>query len=105
MSIDSPFQLRMGRSPRIIPPLVNVDENKLEDIRALDVIERLEADTNEAKDNLTMAKISQTLNANQFRTDNYPLNVGDRVLLSTFNRRREQGGVQKFFKTTPLGTN
>jgi hypothetical protein len=84
----TPFQLRMGRSPRVIPPLVHTS-NDVEDIRAEEVIKRLELDVMEAKDNMTRAKISQTLSANAKRSDDFPFKVGDRVVLSTMHRRRE----------------
>jgi hypothetical protein len=85
----SPFQLRMGRSPRVIPPLVSTSPDNVEDIRALEVIKRLEMDVSEAQDNLMTAKLSQTVYANKSRTDDFPLKIGDRVLLSTMHRRHE----------------
>jgi len=85
----SPFQLRMGRSPRVIPPLIMDADNEVEDIRAAEVIKRLEADVDEAKDNLLMAKISQSIQVNMDRTDDFPLKIGDRVLLSTLHRRND----------------
>ena len=39
------------------------------------------------KDNLTVAKLSQTLQANKNRTDDFSLKIGDCVLLSTLHRR------------------
>jgi hypothetical protein len=84
----SPFQLRMGRSPRIIPPLVRSGE-EVEDIRAEEVIKRLEEDVKEAQDNMLRAKISQALAANISRSDKFPFQVGEKALLSTLNRRRE----------------
>jgi hypothetical protein len=85
----SPFQLCMGQSPCIIPPLVNDNMNAMEDIRALNVIKCLETDMNEAKDNLTAAKISQSLHANETHTENFSLKIGDKVLLSMLNRQNE----------------
>jgi hypothetical protein len=85
----SPFQLRMGRSPRIIPPLVVNENDVVEDIRALDVITKLESDINEAKDNLEAAKLSQSIQTNKDRTDNFSLKAGDCVLLSTLHRRND----------------
>jgi hypothetical protein len=85
----SPFQLRMGWSPHIIPPLITMKSGNIEDIRASDMIKKLEADVCEAQDNLQAAKISQTIYANQTCTDNHPIKVGDHVLLSTLNRRHE----------------
>jgi hypothetical protein len=72
----------MGRSPYIIPPLIANNPNTFEDIRMTKVIAQLENDVTEVKDNLSLAKISQTLYANQFWANNYPLETGDHVLLS-----------------------
>jgi hypothetical protein len=85
----SPFQLHMGCSPCIIPPLMSNGMNDMEDICALDVIKQLEADINEAKDNLMAAKISQSLHANETCTEIFSLKIGDRVLLSMLNRQNE----------------
>jgi hypothetical protein len=82
----SPFQLRMGRSPRVIPPLICSEGNDLTDIRATAVIERLQLDVLEAKDNMLRAKISQSLAANEHRTDAFPFEKGSRVVLCTLHR-------------------
>jgi hypothetical protein len=82
----SPFQLKMGHSPCIILPLVKMEIGDIEDIRALDVIKRLEADVAEAQDNLQAAKISQTIYANRSHSDNHSIKVGDPVFLWTPNR-------------------
>ena len=56
----SPFQLRMGRSPRVIPPLVSPEPlSDKDDVKAWRVIKDLEVLTMEAQDNLLWAKISQ----------------------------------------------
>jgi hypothetical protein len=85
----SPLQLRMGWSPRLIPPLITNEIDDVEDICALDVIQRLEADINEAKDNLTATKILQSIQANNYRADNFSIKAGDHVLLSTLHRHNE----------------
>ena len=90
----SPFQLRMGRSPRVIPPLV---EGEREDPgpeaeRAFTLIKRLEQMSMEAQDNLLRAKISQAAQANKSRTLTFPFAIGGRVRLSTMNRRQEFKG-------------
>jgi hypothetical protein len=99
----SPFQLRMGRSPRVFPPLVAAADGELRDIRAEDVIRRLEDDMQEAQDNLLYAKTSQSLYANVHRADNFPLELDDRVLLSTLHRRRQykQKGDRRTAKFMP----
>src|SRR5277367_5179586 len=87
----SPFQLRMGHSPRLIPPLVISQPAPVSgpEIEAQHVIGRLEIDTLEAQDNLLRAKISQSIQTNKSRSLIFPFKVGDRVRLSNFNRRRE----------------
>ncbi len=95
----SPFQLRLGVSPRVIPPLVesvtapNVDAAKL--------IKDIEELTTQAKDSLLSSKISQSLQANNLRSKESPYAVGDYVYLSTSNRWKEythagDGRVAKF---------
>ena len=59
--------------------------NEINNICAINVIQHLEADINEAKDNLTVTKLSQTVQANHGHTENFPLEIGDHVLLSTLN--------------------
>jgi hypothetical protein len=91
----SPFQLLMGRSPRVIPPLLEGDEDRLMDGSvtdeakgALKLIRKLETDVLEAQDNLILAKSSQANQANKKRSPDPLYNVGDRVLLSTLHRRK-----------------
>jgi len=90
----SPFQLRMGRSPRIIPPLAT--STPLSDIpddihssNAVDLINALTLDTMQAQDNLLAAKVAQAEFANRRRTNEVVFTEGERVLLSTKHRRRE----------------
>ena len=90
----SPFQLRLGRSPRIIPPLVgrttdDVETNTAPALAARTVIEKLEHDVWEAQDNMIKAKVSQAEQANKHRSLTFPFRVGQRVRLSTLHRRRE----------------
>src|ERR1700678_2308909 len=55
----SPFQLCFGRSPRILPPLFPpVTDPAPEDITARNVIDSIQDHVAEARDNLTVAKIS-----------------------------------------------
>jgi hypothetical protein len=81
----SGFQLRMGRSPRIIPPIVTNATTKLseEEISAAEIICQLEIDITEAQDNLLAAKFTQ---AEQSNKDRGP-DPGQHVKLSTTNRR------------------
>lgn len=66
-----PFQLRMGCSPHVIPPLVTSQDGMVEDIRASDMIERLHLDMKEAQDNMLWAKISQVLSANVHHSNDF----------------------------------
>jgi len=101
----SPFQLRMGRSPRIIPPLVPRTEidTTPEAERAWKVIRDLEIIAMEAQDNLLRAKISQAAQANKSRTLTFPFAIGGRVHLSTLNRRQEykKAGEKRVAKFMP----
>jgi hypothetical protein len=53
------------------------------------VMTSLQAKTEDAKDNLTKAKVQQEWYANQSRNKDEKYEAGDKVMLSTFNRRRE----------------
>lgn len=91
----APFQLRMGRRPRVIPPLLNatVDDVRREfpDEATLvaDIIRRIDTDVLEAQDNLAIAKLAQARFANASRGEDQVFKEGEEVLLSTLNRRRE----------------
>ena len=86
----SPFQLRMGRSPRLIPPLVPLPCNaSTEDVSARDIIEHLQVDVSEAQDNLLRAKITQSVEANKHRSLTFPFTISSRVRLTTLHRRNE----------------
>lgn len=86
----SPFQLRLGRSPRLIPPLITpVVPTTPEETRARELIDKLQLDVLEAQDNLLKAKISQAAYANLTRGPDLELDIGDRVMLSTKNRRQQ----------------
>ncbi len=88
----SGFQLKMGRSPHIILPLVPASLAPgcpQEDINAARVIDKLLDDTASAKDNLIQANVAQASYANRSRKSDFEIGVGDRVMLSTFHRRRD----------------
>ncbi|KAG2741810.1 hypothetical protein P692DRAFT_201657763, partial [Suillus brevipes Sb2] len=86
----SPFQLHIGRSPRIIPPLERgiVDDDS-ESQRARVLLTQLQYDVMEAQDSLLAAKAAQATQVNKHRTPELTLNVGDKVMLSTKHRRRD----------------
>jgi hypothetical protein len=102
----SPFQLRMGRSPRLLPPLTPhvptvPPDNSQESLAACALIERLQLDVAEAKDNLLAAKTAQAKFANRHRADEDIFHANNRVMLSTEHRRQEyiqakSGRVAKF---------
>jgi hypothetical protein len=87
----SPFQLRMGRSVCIIPPLVSKEEpvDDKDKINAWKIIKDLKLLTMEAQDNLLHTKISQSSQANKNRTLIFSFSIGSRVRLSTLNRHKE----------------
>jgi hypothetical protein len=89
----TPFQLRLGRNPRIIPPIIknkaNITDVTPAELTAQSVIDRLNHDVWEAKDNLLKANISQAQQANKNRLLGFPFEVGQWVRLSTLHRRRE----------------
>ena len=86
----SPFHLRFGRTPRITPPLILKDSNAdIAEVSAWNFMDKIQLDTFEARDNLTRAKILQSIQSNRARTLTFPFNIGERVRLSTFHRRRE----------------
>lgn len=84
----SPFTLRFGLSPRVVPSLVEKPSSDIP-TSAVDIVSRLADITAEAKDNLLAAKISQTIQANAHRRPDQNFAVGDSVFLSTSNRRKE----------------
>ena len=85
----TPFQLRFGRSPRVLPPLFPSDNHSPADKLAADLIRRMQLDVADAQDHLISAKVSQAFQANKTRTNSFPFKVGDRVVLSTLHRRRD----------------
>jgi RNase H-like domain found in reverse transcriptase/Reverse transcriptase (RNA-dependent DNA polymerase)/Integrase zinc binding domain len=101
----TPFQLRMGHSPRLIPPLIPDEDTTnietLDTAAATALVERITQDVSEAQDNLLATKISQAEFANKHRNDETIYAVGDKVMLSTLHRHREyiqkhSGHVTKF---------
>lgn len=86
----SPFQLRFGQQPKILPSLIDrAPEDNIAVMSAKDVIEQVMIDVASAKDNLMVAKISQAYHANARRQDAPVYEPGDKVMLSTLNRRRD----------------
>lgn len=91
----SGFQIRMGRSPRLMPPIVNRQEllsNLMltsEAEVAAAVIESIKAIEAESKDNLLQAKVQQAHAASSHRSREVIYAAGDKVMLSTLHRRAQ----------------
>jgi hypothetical protein len=88
----SGFQLHLGRSPCVIPPLIpSVLSPEHADSLPLisDLIDRLNTDVADARDNLLLAKITQTHHANKSRAPDPLFKIGDFMHLSTANRRHK----------------
>ncbi|KAI0039458.1 hypothetical protein FA95DRAFT_1504146 [Auriscalpium vulgare] len=91
----TPFQLRLGRHPRLTPPLLQpvadatMAEFGTDVLRAQLVINPLTVDFAEAQDALFAAKLQQADTTNQHRGPKRAYAVGDRMLLSTFHCRRD----------------
>ncbi|KZV86156.1 hypothetical protein EXIGLDRAFT_593544, partial [Exidia glandulosa HHB12029] len=97
----SGFQLKTGRSPRIIPPLLPLPADATQaEVDAHAIIQRLETDVKEAQDNLLAAKVRQAYHANEHRAPEDVYKVGDLVMLSTKHRRRnyKKGGKKRVAK-------
>ena len=88
----SGFQLHLGRSPRIIPPIVpSTLPDELADAgrTATSIINTLADDVADACDNLLLSKISQTHYASTARNAKPHFDIGEMVMLSTTNHRHE----------------
>jgi hypothetical protein len=82
----TPFQLRFGCSPWIIPPIVLVSLADLapsptDAATAQRVISQLETDVNNVKDNLPEAKFSQAYYENKHRGTEDIYVIGDKVMI------------------------
>ena len=83
----SPFQLRFGKSPRILPPITSRPTPDVGEPNAQAIIDLMRPLELEASDHLLAAKVSQAYHANQHRDTNFPYKKGNKVLLSTKHRR------------------
>ena len=98
----SPFQLKYGRSPRVLPYFKVTDTANKENLEAQEIVNMIQKNMSDAKDNLMLAKISQAYHMNKKRSPEIEYQVGDKVMLSTKNRHREfkekpgDGRVAKF---------
>ena len=86
----SGFQLRMGCSPRVIPPLVERNMDEIVSEKPKDFICRIQLYEMEVKDSLLQHKVVQGFHANKSRdTRPFPFKIGMRVKLSTENHRKQ----------------
>jgi hypothetical protein len=98
----SPFHLKTGRSPHLIPPLIPAPASSTTaEVDAREIIVRLELDVKEAQDNLLAAKIQQAYHANEHQAPKIVYKDGDLVMLSTENqwrnyKRKDKKRVAKF---------
>jgi hypothetical protein len=86
----SGFQVRMGRSPRILPPLVPCPTTpSIDEAAARVIVSDISSLEAEAKDALLASKVSQAHYANLHRSPEDVFSAGDKVLLKTLHRMRE----------------
>ena len=90
----SPFQLHMGCTPHIIPPLLaNMPTDSADisppAITARMIIKRLQHDVLEAQDNMIEAKVSQAQQVNKHWLLNFPFVVGQCVHLSILHHQQD----------------
>ena len=86
------FQLHLGRSLRIMPPIAPaILSDDLQDVgkTATVVIQCLTDDVAEAQDNLLLTKITQAHHASSTWAPEHVYKAGDFVMLSTANCRHE----------------
>lgn len=69
----------------MVPPSSDTPPSAPE-LSAQTIIDRIQHDLWEAKDNLVKAKVSQAVQANKHRNNTFPFEVGQRVRLSTLHR-------------------
>ncbi|THU79023.1 hypothetical protein K435DRAFT_580583, partial [Dendrothele bispora CBS 962.96] len=95
----SMFQLKTGRSPRLLPPLTPSDINALPDKSARTGIKPASVDSL-TKDSLLASKVTQAFQANKSRGSPGKFKVGDLVMLTTVHRRRQyaQAGQNRIAK-------
>lgn len=83
---SSPFQLKTGRSPCIIPPLIpTTTPSTTTKVDAQLIISQLELNVKEAQDSLLAAEIHQAYHANEHQALEVIYKEGDLVMLSKEN--------------------
>ncbi|KAJ3914660.1 hypothetical protein F5877DRAFT_2300, partial [Lentinula edodes] len=88
----SMFQLRYGRCPRVLPPLLedpslDVPNPSTDALAAREFLDQIQLTVREARDNLTLAKVVQSYQADKHRGPCELFEEGDLVMLSTYHRR------------------
>jgi hypothetical protein len=83
----SGFQICMGHSPHIMPPLIqgSLFNSTLETATAHSIISQIENNVAEAKDALLGVKVMQAFFANKSHAPEEHYNVGDWVMLATLH--------------------
>jgi hypothetical protein len=103
----SPFVLKTGRSPHLVPPLITPTDRTgdngaaPDEVDARAFIETMEEETNAARDGLLAAKLHQAHFVNKDRLADPTYQAGDKVMLATAHRQRDyirakDGRVAKF---------
>ncbi|ESK85816.1 reverse transcriptase-rnase h-integrase [Moniliophthora roreri MCA 2997] len=96
------FQLHLGRSSRVVPLLVHIDDSaSAEEIDAAEVIEHLHLDTMDAQDAFLHVKVNQAHQTNNHHSSDPAFAVGDKVWLAMKNRchnylQKNKNHVAKF---------
>jgi hypothetical protein len=90
----SNFQIWLGCSPHLIPPLIpdtlnHTSSDAEETEHAQKLIVQIQTDVNEAKDNLLQAKVFQSHYANLNRSPEIPFKISNKVMLLTLHCHQE----------------
>lgn len=85
----SPFQLHLGCSLCILPPLIQTSSTASKELSMEKLLEHVHTDVCKACDNLMATKISQVVQANKYCGKEPSFEVGDFVMLNTANCQRE----------------
>jgi len=103
----SNFQIHLGHSPHLIPPILpaTVADSRSDTTEALcaqDLITTIETDVMEARDNLLQEKVFQMYYANQNQSLEFPFKIGDQVMLLTLHchqefKKKSKKQAAKFF--------
>jgi hypothetical protein len=98
----SPFQLCLSRSPRIIPPIVLDPSPPVETVMVNDIIERIQIDVEEEKDNLLQAKVFQAHYSNEHHTPKLKYHINGMNTKARVNTELLSSFLQLYFRHTKL---